>query len=75
MFWLSFISGRSGKDGKMTLKPSSYFWDMCGVVKDEMLFRDGSPAVAVICWILLPIILATIFGWYIADVSMGKSIR
>jgi len=46
---------------------SQFFWDMIGILWKTMMFKGGHPLFSLFLWMVFPITIAMVIGWYIAD--------
>ncbi len=51
-------------------KPSEFFHMHMQAVKEILMFQDTYFS-GIFFWIILPVLPATILGWYIADVTLN----
>lgn len=52
------------------LKPTDYFFDMCRLCKETMLFRRGDYGVAIFLWMVCWLLPSLVLGWYLADICL-----
>jgi hypothetical protein len=46
---------------------SQFFRDMISVLLKEMMFKTGHPFYSLFLWVVLPLTITTVVGWYIED--------